>query len=54
MAKRGGKRKGAGRKPNPVKKKRVTLSVPVKYEAEIKEKFAKITKAYETKCKNEL
>lgn len=51
--KRGGKRKGAGRKPDPVRKERVTMSVPIKYKAEIVDKFREITKAYVEKCKRE-
>jgi len=51
---RGGKRKGAGRKPNPVKKVRITTSVPEKYKTEIQEAFQKIAKAYTDRCTKEL
>lgn len=54
MSNRGGKRKGAGRKKDPVRKKRITMNVPIKYESEIKEKFSKINEAYVEKCKKEL
>lgn len=50
----GGKRKGAGRKPDPVEKDRITVYVPVKHKEEIKEKLDKIVQAYEEKCKRDL
>lgn len=51
--KNGGRRKGAGRKPGPVPKSKMTVSVPTKYEVEIKQATVKIAKAYEQKCLNE-
>jgi hypothetical protein len=51
---RGGKRHGAGRKPNPVSRTRLTVSVPEKYAKEIQQKFLKIAKAYLEKCETEL
>lgn len=54
MATRGGKREGAGRKPGPVPKKKITTYVPAEHEEEIKKKFVKISEAYEDKCKREL
>lgn len=51
---RGGKRKGAGRRPDPVQKVRVQTSVPVKYKNEIKAAFQKIVKAYTERCEKEL
>ncbi len=54
MATRGGKRKGAGRKPDPIEKERITLAVPSEYKEEIREKAVKIAKAYEDRCKKEL
>jgi len=54
MTKRGGKRKGAGRHPDPIKKKRVTVSVPLSYEKEIRSKISKVIKAYIERCKREL
>lgn len=52
--KRGGSRKNAGRKANPVKKKRMTVIVPVKNYDVIKSKTKKLAKAYEDKCRKEL
>lgn len=52
--KRGGKRKGAGRKPNAVPKKKITVSVPKEHAVEIREKVVKLGKAYEDKCRKEL
>lgn len=52
--KHGGAGRGQGRKPNPVKKKRMTVSVPKKDYKEIREKTVKLAKAYEEKCKKEL
>lgn len=52
--KRGGQREGAGRRPGPVPKKNMVVSVPLKYIDEIKEKTVKLAKAYEEKCKEEL
>jgi hypothetical protein len=51
---RGGKRQGAGRKPDPVKKERITVHVPQKHKEEIREKVIKLAKAYEDKCRKEL
>lgn len=52
--KRGGVRKGAGRKPSPIPKKRITVSVPKEHAAAIRVKVVKLGKAYEDKCKKEL
>lgn len=54
MATRGGKREGAGRKPSLVIKDRVTITIPVKYKKEIRQKVKKLLKAYEERCKSEL
>jgi hypothetical protein len=54
MSKAGGRREGAGRKPDLVKKERLTLSVPIKYKVEITEKLKAITKAYIERCRAEL
>ncbi len=54
MAKRGGKREGAGRKPSLISKERMALSIPVKYKKEIRQKVKKLLKAYEERCKSEL
>lgn len=51
---RGGKREGAGRKPDPIHKNRMTVSVPSIHKKEIRNKVKKIIKAYEEKCKREL
>ena len=49
--KRGGKRKGAGRKPGLVRKKKMTVSVPEQDYDTIRSKTKKLAKAYEDKCK---
>lgn len=54
MSNRGGKREGAGRKPDPIEKDRITIAVPAEYKEEIRKKATKIAKAYEEKCKKEL
>jgi hypothetical protein len=50
----GGKRTGAGRKKGPISKSKFKVTVPEKYETEIKEKIGKLITAYEEKCKKEL
>lgn len=50
----GGKRKGAGRKPGPVPKKNMVVSVPKKYIKTIKAKTKKLAKSYEEKAIREL
>jgi hypothetical protein len=50
---RGGKRKGAGRKKDPIEKGKLTVQVPIEYKEAIREKVKKISKAYEDKCKRE-
>lgn len=52
--KRGGPGRNQGRKPDPVKKKKLTVSVPVKDYETIKSKVKKLGKAYEEKCRREL
>jgi hypothetical protein len=54
MAEHGGRRFGAGRKPDPIKKSRITINVPTAHKTVILSKFRKIVKAYEDKCKREL
>lgn len=54
MATRGGKREGAGRKPSLISKDRISVSIPIKYKKEIRQKVKKILKAYEERCKREL
>lgn len=51
---RGGKRKGAGRKPGLVPKKKITVSVPEEHSVEIKDKTVKLAKTYEEKCLKKL
>lgn len=47
---RGGRRKGAGRKPSLVKKKKITVSVPEKHAKQIKAETVKLAKEYEAIC----
>lgn len=51
--KRGGKRKGAGRKPNPIRKKKMTVSVPEEHHDKIRETTKMLAKGYESVCKKE-
>ena len=52
--KRGGKREGAGRKPNPVKKRKMTVSIPIECYDEIKAQTKKKAEACEKRCKRKL
>lgn len=52
--KRGGARKGAGRKKNPVEKVKITISVPVVCAEEIREKAKKHGQACEKRCRRKL